>query len=97
MRDDLAQERHARANGKVRHKGPTTQQNAARDKAQQAAATAGPDALEIIPYGRSREEQERLERKKARGRQGGFGCLLYAFALALFAVYVAGYMSGKAG
>lgn len=95
MQEDRAKERHARSNGKVRHKGPSSDQNAARERARDMAERAGPDALEVVPFGRSVEEHEALLRKKAKGRAGGKGCLLYLVAFALFAVWVAGYESGR--
>lgn len=53
------------------------------------------EPLELLPWGRTLEQQEAIDRKKAKGRAGGKGCLLYAVAFALFAVYVAGYESGR--
>lgn len=53
--------------------------------------------LELLPWGRTREQQEALERKKAQGRRGAKGCLFLAVLFALFAVYVAGWVSGKYG
>lgn len=97
MRDDLEKERHNRANGRVRHKGASTTQNAARERARDMAEKAGEGALEIIPYGRSLEEHERLARIKQKGRDGAKGCLFLAVLFALFVVYVAGWMSGKYG
>lgn len=51
--------------------------------------------LEILPWGRTLEQQEALERKKRQGRQGLGGCLLYAVAFALFATYCAGWLNGR--
>lgn len=51
--------------------------------------------LEILPWGRTLEQQEALERKKRQGKQGVGGCLLYAVAFALVAVYCAGWMQGR--
>ena len=53
--------------------------------------------IQILPFGRTAEQQAKLDRAKAQGKRGAFGCLLWAFALALFAVYCAGYMQGKLG
>jgi hypothetical protein len=51
--------------------------------------------LEILPWGRTLEQQEALDRKKQQGRSGVFGCLLYLVAFALFAAYCAGWVNGK--
>lgn len=51
--------------------------------------------LEILPWGRTLEQQEALERKKRQGRQGFAGCLLYAVAFALVCAYCAGWMNGR--
>lgn len=51
--------------------------------------------LEILPWGRTAEQQEALERKKAAGKRGYAGCLLYLVAFALFAAYCAGWMNGR--
>ncbi len=53
------------------------------------------DRLEILPWGRTPEQQKALERKKRSGKRGLGGCLLYAVAFALVAVYCAGWMQGK--
>lgn len=53
--------------------------------------------LEILPWGRTLEDQERIDRKKAQGRDGAKGCLFMAVLFALFAVYVAGWVSGQYG
>lgn len=53
--------------------------------------------LEILPWGRTLEDQERIDRKKAQGRGGAKGCLFMAVLFALFAIYVAGWVSGKYG
>lgn len=53
--------------------------------------------LELLPWGRTLEDQERIDRKKAKGRDGAKGCLFMAVLFALFVVYVAGWMSGKYG
>lgn len=53
--------------------------------------------LELLPWGRTLEDQERIDRKKAQGRGGAKGCLFMAVLFALFVVYVAGWMSGKYG
>lgn len=95
MRDDWAKEREARSNGRNRHKGPSMVQTAARDRARSIADAAGPDAIEIIPYGRSREEQAKLDRVKAGGRRGWNGCLSQLVVLALIAVYWFGWSVGR--
>lgn len=51
--------------------------------------------LEILPWGRTAEQQEALERKKRQGRRGWQGCLLYLVAFALFAAYCAGWLNGR--
>ena len=51
--------------------------------------------LEMLPWGRTAEEQAKIDRKKQAGRNGGKGCLFYLVAFALFAVYVAGYENGR--
>lgn len=53
--------------------------------------------LELLPWGRTLEDQERIDRKKAQARGGAKGCLFMAVLFALFVVYVAGWMSGKYG
>lgn len=53
------------------------------------------DDLEILPYGRTRAQQEALDRRKASGRRGWHGCLVQALAVALVLVWLAGYMAGK--
>jgi hypothetical protein len=53
------------------------------------------DRLEILPWGRTAEQQEALDRKKRDGKRGLGGCLLYAVAFALVAAYCAGWMQGK--
>lgn len=53
--------------------------------------------LELLPWGRTLEDQERIDRKKAQGRDGAKGCLFLAVLFALFAVYVAGWIGGKYG
>lgn len=53
--------------------------------------------LELLPWGRTLEDQERIDRKKAQGRGGAKGCLFMAVLFALFAVYVAGWIGGKYG
>lgn len=53
--------------------------------------------LEILPWGRTLEQQNKIDAKKAQGRRGAKGCLFMAVLFALFAVYVAGWVSGKYG
>lgn len=53
--------------------------------------------LELLPWGRTLEDQERIDRKKQKGRGGAKGCLFLAVLFALFVVYVAGWMSGEYG
>lgn len=53
--------------------------------------------LELLPWGRTLEDQERIDRKIQKGRDGAKGCLFLAVLFALFVVYVAGWMSGKYG
>ena len=58
--------------------------------------TIDPNAppLEILPWGRTLEDEQRLAAKKAKGRRGWHGCLLQLVALALAFVFMAGYLSG---
>lgn len=51
--------------------------------------------LEILPWGRTAEQQEALDRKKLQGRRGWQGCLLYGVAFALVCAYCAGWMNGR--
>lgn len=51
--------------------------------------------LEILPWGRSLEDAERLARKKQAGKRGAFGCLLYPFAFALVAMFAWGWSVGR--
>lgn len=51
--------------------------------------------LELLPWGRTRDQQEALERKKRQGRNGCAGLLFYFVAFALIAVYCAGWMAGR--
>lgn len=51
--------------------------------------------LELLPWGRTAEDQAKLDRKKLQGRRGWQGCLLYLVAFALFAAYVAGWTNGR--
>jgi hypothetical protein len=53
--------------------------------------------LEILPWGRSLEDMEKIDRKKAAGKRGGFGCLLMAFAFALLCVFAWGWSVGYSG
>lgn len=55
------------------------------------------DGLEILPYGRTREAQERLEAKRAAGKRGGAGCLAIALLVALWLTYQAGWLAGYHG
>lgn len=58
--------------------------------------TLDPNAppLEILPWGRTKDDQDRLDAKKRQGRRGWHGCLLQLVALTLLAVYAAGYLAG---
>lgn len=51
-------------------------------------------SLEILPWGRTKEDQERLDAKKAAGRRGWHGCLLMIVAGVMLLVYTAGYLAG---
>lgn len=51
--------------------------------------------LELLPWGRTLEDQEKIDRKKAQGRGGAKGCLFMAVLFALFVMYVAGWMAGR--
>lgn len=53
--------------------------------------------LEILPWGRTLDQQNKIDAKKAQGRGGAKGCLFMAVLFALFVVYVAGWISGKYG
>lgn len=49
--------------------------------------------LEILPWGRTREQQEALDRKKAQGRRGVGGCMFMLVLVALILTYFAGLAS----
>lgn len=51
--------------------------------------------LMILPFGRDAETQDKLYARKAAGRRGAFGCLLWLFAFALVAVFAFGWMLGN--
>jgi hypothetical protein len=51
--------------------------------------------LEILPWGRTRADQERLEVMREQGRRGLRGCLLQAVIVALILAYCAGWMDGR--
>ena len=51
--------------------------------------------LEVLPWGRTAEDQAKLDAKKAAGRRGLNGCLLYALAFALVAVFAWGWSVGR--
>jgi len=51
--------------------------------------------LEILPYGRTAEEQARIDRKHESGRHGVRGCLALAVAVVMAIVYVAGYVAAR--
>jgi hypothetical protein len=53
--------------------------------------------LVVLPYGRTREQQEALERKKEKGRRGWRLLLLQFVLIALFCAYALGYVKGKLG
>ena len=53
--------------------------------------------LELLPWGRTAEQQEEIDRKKARGRRGWHGCLLQLVLLALVIAYAAGFVNGRFG
>lgn len=53
--------------------------------------------LEILPWGRTLEQQNKIDAKKAQARGGWHGCLFLAVLFAFFVMYVAGWMSGKYG
>lgn len=50
--------------------------------------------LEILPWGRTREQQEALERKREAGRGGLRGCLAMMIGVACVIFYVTGYVAG---
>ncbi len=52
------------------------------------------ERLEILPWGRTKEDQERLDTKKEQGRRGWRGCLLQLLLVAGFVIYTAGYLAG---
>ena len=52
------------------------------------------EPLEILPWGRSLADSEKVDRKKAAARRGGFGCLLMAFGFALLFVFGLGWSVG---
>lgn len=51
--------------------------------------------LEILPWGRTVEQQAKLDAKREAGRKGMHGCLFMAFAVTLWIVYAFGVMIGK--
>lgn len=51
--------------------------------------------LEILPCGRTREQQDKLDARKAAGHRGFMTCLGYLVAIALVIVYAAGWMAGR--
>lgn len=53
--------------------------------------------LELLPWGRTREQQELVDRKKAQGRRGWKGCLLQLVIIALIIAYAAGFVNGRFG
>lgn len=53
--------------------------------------------LEILPWGRTKADQDKLDRTKAQGRRGLQGCLLMAVMITLAIVYIAGWMAGRHG
>lgn len=53
--------------------------------------------LEILPFGRTAEDQAKIDAKKAAGRRGMHGCLFLAFLVALFFVFLWGWSVGRHG
>lgn len=53
--------------------------------------------LELLPWGRTLEDQEKIDRKKAQGRRGWQGCLLQSVLIALIIAYAAGFVNGRFG
>lgn len=53
--------------------------------------------LELLPWGRTIEDQEKIDRKKAQGRRGLQGCLLQLVLIALIIAYAAGFVNGRFG
>lgn len=53
--------------------------------------------FELLPFGQTRADYERLEAKKRAGRRGVRLFMLELVAIALVIVYCAGWMAGKSG
>lgn len=53
--------------------------------------------LEVLPWGRTLEQEQALQRKKAQGRGGFKGCLAIACAIAFVLMYLSGYVAGRFG
>lgn len=53
--------------------------------------------LEVLPWGRTADMQDKLDRKKAAGKRGLNGCLFYMVAFALVAVFAWGWSVGYSG
>lgn len=51
--------------------------------------------LEVLPWGRTRDDQAKLDRTKVKGKRGLQGCLLYALAFAFWLVFQWGLMLGR--
>lgn len=51
-----------------------------------------PDRLQILPWGRTREQQDAIDAKKREGRKGARGCLWQLLAIASFIFYAYGEM-----
>lgn len=50
------------------------------------------DRLEILPWGRTREQQDAIDAKKREGRKGPRGCFWQLAAIAAFIFYAYGEM-----
>lgn len=53
------------------------------------------EPLELLPFGRTREDEAKLQAKKKAGRTGFKLFLWQGIILAMFLVYIAGWMNGR--
>lgn len=53
--------------------------------------------LEILPWGRTKEQQDKLDTKRAAGQGGVRGCLAQALFVAILIAYCIGWITGKSG
>lgn len=55
------------------------------------------ERLEVLPWGRTREQQDKLDAKREAGRGGFKGCLAQALFAAILIAYCIGWITGKSG